>query len=169
MSASTSSSCATARTSSAAGDPRIHFTGFLFGAGYDELRAHAGLYVQATDVGGTHPALLEAMAAGLPIVANDIPEHREVLGDTGWYYARNSADHLAARLRELLGAGTSDDAGDHRRAAVRAERAAAAGARVRERYDWDRVTSAYEELVRRLVAFRPREDARRAGSTEIPR
>jgi len=155
----------------AAGDPHIHFTGFLFGTGYDELRAHAALYVQATDVGGTHPALLEAMAAGLPIVANDIPEHREVLGETGWYYAKNSADDLAARLRELLGeaavgrgavvedragddadgAGTAPDEADRRRAAMRAERAQAALARVRERYDWERVTSAYEELARRLV------------------
>jgi glycosyltransferase involved in cell wall biosynthesis len=128
----------------AEGDRRIHFTGFLFGAGYDELRAHAGLYVQATDVGGTHPALLEAMAAGLPVVANDIPEHHEVLGEAGWYYAKNSADDLAARLREVGGDGSA--------AAARSERGEAARRRVRERYDWERVTSAYEELARRLVA-----------------
>jgi glycosyltransferase involved in cell wall biosynthesis len=128
----------------AADDPRIRFTGFLFGTGYDELRAHAALYVQATDVGGTHPALLEAMAARLPIVANDIPEHREVLGEAGWYYAKNSVDALATRLRELLG----DDVAS---AARRDERAKAALARVRELYDWERVTTAYEELARRLI------------------
>jgi glycosyltransferase involved in cell wall biosynthesis len=137
----------------AAGDPRIHFTGYLFGEGYDELRAHAALYVQATDVGGTHPALLEAMAARLPIVANDIPEHREVLGDAGWYYPRNSAHGLAALLRELLGAAAeSPGAGEGERAALRAERARAAQERVRGRYDWDRVTAAYEDLARRLTA-----------------
>jgi glycosyltransferase involved in cell wall biosynthesis len=126
----------------AAGAERIRFAGAVFGAGYDELRAHAACYVQATDVGGTHPALLEAMAAGLPILANDIPEHREVLGDTGWYYARNSPDDLAARLREVL----CDEASGARRA-----RGSAARERVKERYDWERVTDAYEALFRRLT------------------
>lgn len=48
----------------AAGSDRIRFAGGVYGRGYDELRAHAACYVQATDVGGTHPALLEAMSAG---------------------------------------------------------------------------------------------------------
>ena len=127
----------------AAGDPRIHFPGYVFGAGYEELRAHAALYVQATEVGGTHPALLEAMAAALPVVANDIPEHREVLADTGWYYARNSADDLAARLRDLTSGRVPS--------AEIAVRAAAAARRVAESYDWEKVTTAYEDLVRRLT------------------
>ncbi len=86
----------------AGGDGRVHFAGFLFGQGYDQLRAHAHCYVQATDVGGTHPALLEAMAARLPVIANDIPEHREVLGEAGWYYAKNSVPDLAERLRDVV-------------------------------------------------------------------
>lgn len=130
-----------ARLSELAGtDGRVRFAGFLFGEGYDQLRANAQCYVQATEVGGTHPALLEAMAAGLPIIANDIPEHREVLSDAGWYYEKNSARDLAARLREVV-------QGD---AAVRAERAAAALERVRVEYDWDRVVRDYENLATRL-------------------
>jgi glycosyltransferase involved in cell wall biosynthesis len=130
----------------AAGDPRIRFAGYVFGRGYDELRSHASGYVQATEVGGTHPALLEAMAAGLAIVANDIPEHREVLGDAGWYYLRNSPASLAERLREVFGPG--DDR-------LRATHGAAARSRAAALYDWDEVTSADEDLARR-VAFRPR-------------
>ncbi|MDG2308899.1 MAG: glycosyltransferase [Candidatus Binatia bacterium] len=125
----------------AGGDGRVRFAGFLFGEGYDELRANAGAYVQATEVGGTHPALLEAMAAGLPIVANDIPEHREVLADAGWYYRKNSVPDLAERLREVL-LGDQD---------VRASRAAAAFDRVRAEYDWDRVARSYERLAERLA------------------
>jgi glycosyltransferase involved in cell wall biosynthesis len=130
----------------AAGDPRVRFAGYVFGPGYDELRSHAAGYVQATEVGGTHPALLEAMAAGLPIVANDIPEHHEVLGEAGWYYRKNSPEDLAARLRELFGAG-----GD----ALRAAQGEAARQRAVALYDWEAVTSAYEDLARR-VAVRPR-------------
>jgi len=127
----------------AAGNPRVRFAGGVYGRGYDELRAHAACYVQATDVGGTHPALLEAMAARLPVIANDIPEHREVLGDAGWYYAKNDPEDLCRRLRAVL----APDA-----ASVRAAHAAAADARVRALYDWDKVTDAYEALARRLVA-----------------
>lgn len=133
----------------AAGDPRIRFAGYVFGEGYDQLRAHAALYVQATDVGGTHPALLEAMAARLPIVANDIPEHREVLGESGVYYARNSPHDLARRLRELLDGPTIEQR--ERRALVRSALAAAAQHRVRELYDWEEVTASYERLAWRLV------------------
>ena len=123
----------------AGGDDRICFAGFLFGRGYDELRTHARCYVQATEVGGTHPALLEAMAAGLPVIANDIPEHREVLAGTGWYYERNDVDSLAARLRDVVTGG----------AALRRERGAAALARVQTEYSWERITDAYEDLARR--------------------
>jgi glycosyltransferase involved in cell wall biosynthesis len=122
-------------------DDRICFAGFLFGQGYDELRAHARCYVQATEVGGTHPALLEAMAAGLPVIANDIPEHREVLAGTGWYYDKNDVDSLAARLREVV---TGADS-------LRRERGEAALARVRQEYSWERITDAYEDLAARLT------------------
>ena len=126
----------------ATGSDKIRFAGGVYGEGYDQLRAHAACYVQATDVGGTHPALLEAMAAGRAVLANDIPEHREVLGEAGWYYAKNDASDLARRLREVLAA---PDA-----AAARARRGAAARARIAAHYDWQRVTDAYEELAYRL-------------------
>lgn len=119
-------------------DPRVLFTGSIYGDGYLELRCHAYAYFQATEVGGTHPALLEAMGAGNCILARDTPEHREALGDTGVYY--ESVDQLAATLRSVL-----DDA----------EGADASRARTRDRaralYSWDKVTDQYEELFRSLA------------------
>ena len=73
--------------------------------GYRVLRSHATAYVQATEVGGTHPALVEAMGYGNAIVANDVPEHRETLGDAGRYYrgtggsTPRSSHALARRCR----------------------------------------------------------------------
>jgi glycosyltransferase involved in cell wall biosynthesis len=127
-------------------DSRIHFAGYVFGQGYDELRSHAAAYVQATDVGGTHPALLEAMAAGLPIFANDIAEHREVLADAGWYYALNSAESLAARFQEVMGPKADPQA--------RITMAGRAKERVLKIYDWDNVTDDYEALAARLCDLR---------------
>lgn len=117
----------------------VRMTGYVFGDGYVELQSNALAYIQATEVGGTHPALVEAMARGACIVANDVPEHREVLGDAGLYYARNDADELAARLRSVV-----TDASERRRLSD------AARARARSTYSWDHVTDEYETLFSRL-------------------
>jgi glycosyltransferase involved in cell wall biosynthesis len=125
----------------AAAHPGIRMTGYIFGTGYAELQSNAALYVQATEVGGTHPALVEAMGRGACIVANDVPEHREVLGDAGCYYARNDASSLAAVMRELI------DDPSHR-----AELGAKAAARAEAAFSWDHVTDEYERLFGRLAS-----------------
>ena len=117
--------------------------GYVFGDGYAELQSNAMLYVQATEVGGTHPALLEAMGRGAAIAANDVPEHREVLGEAGVYYARNDPAALGERLRELA----ADPALRSRLGAAAAERAA-------RLFSWDRVTDEYEELFKRMASAR---------------
>jgi glycosyltransferase involved in cell wall biosynthesis len=119
--------------------PGVILTGYVFGDGYAELQSNAMVYVQATEVGGTHPALVEAMGRGATILANDVPEHREVLGDAGRYYARNDAEVMATRLIELV----SD-------VDLRARLGENASARARAEYSWDRVTSQYEELFSRM-------------------
>jgi glycosyltransferase involved in cell wall biosynthesis len=120
--------------------PGVVFTGYIFGDGYAELQSNAHIYIQATGVGGTHPALVEAMGRGACIVANDVPEHREVLGSAGAYYRRNDATDLGRVLRELA---ADDDA--------RSALGAAARARVQAEFSWDRVTDDYEALFRRIT------------------
>ena len=125
--------------SAAAATPGVCLTGYVFGDGYAELQSNALAYIQATEVGGTHPALVEAMGRGACILANDVPEHREVLGDAGRYYARNDADALAAALLALV-----DDPAERWRLG------AAARARALAEYSWDHVTHEYEALFRRM-------------------
>lgn len=127
----------------AASVPGVRLTGSIFGEGYAELQSNAMVYVQATEVGGTHPALVEAMGRSCAIIANDVPEHREVLGDAGSYYPRNDPDGIA---RELL-ALTHDAA---RRATLRTAAAARAG----QAYSWGHVTDEYERLFARICAPR---------------
>jgi len=47
-----------------------------------------------------HP-LVEAMAAGLPVVASDIAIHREICGEAAEYFPVRDAQALAARLESL--------------------------------------------------------------------
>jgi glycosyltransferase involved in cell wall biosynthesis len=101
------------------------------------LRSHAAAYVQATEVGGTHPALVEAMGFGNAIAANDVPEHREVLGDAALYYHGSAA--LAEALQRIL-----DEpelaAGLRQRSCARAA----------QEYSWDGVADAYERWLTNL-------------------
>jgi glycosyltransferase involved in cell wall biosynthesis len=119
-------------------DPRIRFPGAIYGAGYRELQSHAYVYIQATEVGGTHPALIEAMGAGNCVIANNTPENREVLADCGLFF--DDAEMLRRRIEETL---TDPALVENKRSQART--------RAQARYSWDAVTDAYEKLFRELV------------------
>lgn len=122
-------------------DPRLRFPGPIYGDGYRELLSHALAYVQATEVGGTHPALVEAMGYGNCVVVNDTPENREIAGDTAIYFQAAHPDTLAAALDRVLTARDEADA-----------RGVAAADRARRRYSWERISAAYAETLERLAA-----------------
>lgn len=122
-------------------DERIVFTGYLFGEGYRELNSNAYLFVETSEVGGTHPALLEAMAFGNCVVANDTPQNLEVIEEVGFSYQGNQgAESLRERLEMLL----SDPS-------LVEEYRGKARRRVEAHYSWEKVTEDYEDLFRRLL------------------
>jgi glycosyltransferase involved in cell wall biosynthesis len=125
----------------ATADPRILFPGAIYGQGYAELQSHCFAYIHATEVGGTHPALIEAMGRGAPVLYLRTPENEEVAAEAGIGYEKDEGD-LAAVLERVCAMSETE-----RRA--RGERARAeAGAR----YDWERVADQYESLFRSLLA-----------------
>jgi glycosyltransferase involved in cell wall biosynthesis len=128
-------------------DPRVLFPGAIHGRGYHELQANALCYIHATEVGGTHPALIEAMALGEVVVANGTPENTEVLGNAGVLYRKNDIDELARILQEI-----SDDPA--RYDALKA----VARARIDAHYSWESVVTRYEQLFDSLVTGRNEED-----------
>lgn len=114
---------------------RVIFAGFRFGKEYHELQSHCYLYIQATEVGGTHPALVEAMAYGNCIIANGTPENIEVLAEAGEFYAVNNFEELANKI-DLL------EVSDTLRDAYRIK----AKARVTNVYSWSVITHQYLTL-----------------------
>src|SRR5207248_9967448 len=79
--------------------PDAVFTGYQFGSAYQQLSSHAGVYVLAATVGGTHPVLVEQMAAGNAIFARETESNREVLGEAGLYW--KTPAELATLIRDV--------------------------------------------------------------------
>lgn len=130
------------RNLKASAGPNVVFTGYLFGQGYRELCSNACIFVETSEVGGTHPALLEAMALGNCVVVNDTPENMETIGEAGLsYHGVAGASSLHQVLQRLLADPALADS--YRQPAIE---------RVRRHYTWDRVTDQYEELFARLAA-----------------
>jgi glycosyltransferase involved in cell wall biosynthesis len=122
------------------GSDRILFPGAIYGSGYRTLQRNALFYVQATEVGGTHPAMIEAMGSGGAVLANDTPENREVGADAVRYFRLGDEQTLTAAMQDWL---------LHTAAIERFREKARA--RARSRFSWDAVTDAYERLLASLV------------------
>jgi glycosyltransferase involved in cell wall biosynthesis len=128
----------------AARDPRAVLAGFVYGAGYRELLFGAAAYVQATEVGGTHPALVEAMGAGRIVAYLDNPPNREVVGGVGVPFRFDREPTLTSVLTEVVAApGRFASLGE------------AARQRVAERYRWDDVATAYVHVLEQLCRTSP--------------
>ena len=81
-------------------DPRIVFTGGVYGIGYAQLQENAYLFVLPDEVGGTHPALVEAMGFGNCVLVNDTPSNLEVIADAGFSYrGSEGAQDLGRQLQ----------------------------------------------------------------------
>jgi glycosyltransferase involved in cell wall biosynthesis len=100
-----------------------------------QLWAHSGVYVHGHSVGGTNPALLQALGAGAPTLALDTPFNAEVLPFPEHRFPHD-AQALAARIRSTT---TSPS--------LQGEMAQRGRSVVRERYTWEEVCGAYLELL----------------------
>lgn len=121
---------------------RIHLPGF---ADPEPWLAWADVFVLPSRKEGLSNALLEAMAAGLACIANDIPPNREVLADgaAGVLVPVGDVDRLYASLQRMV-----TEVGH-----CQAMRAAAL-TRVRAAYGIDIVAAQYVALYQRLRSIR---------------
>ena len=115
-------------------DSRIVIPGAIYGQGYHELGSHCFAYIHATEVGGTHPALIEAMGRGAVVLYRNTPENAEVAGDAGIPF---EPSELPAKIVQTLQMSDAD----------RAAMSLRAMDRIRRKYSWDAVTDAYEKLL----------------------
>ena len=92
------------------------------------------MFERATEVGGTHPALIEAMGREALVLYLNTPENAEVAGEAGIAFERGN---LPDKLVEVLAMSVEE----------RSEWGRKAAERVAQRYSWDAVTDQYEALL----------------------
>lgn len=120
--------------------PRVILPGAIYGNGYHELLFNAFAVVHASEVGGTHPALVEAMGAGRAILLHRNPQNEEVAGEEARYFDASDPASLTSAYHWCEA--HPDEA---REMGLRARE------RAREHYSWDQVKAAYRELVEKLT------------------
>jgi glycosyltransferase involved in cell wall biosynthesis len=79
---------------------RVYFLGHR--SNVAELLKMADLYVHATHSDGFGIAALEAMAAGLPVIASNVPGLAEVVGTAGILVPPRDAEALARAMQRVL-------------------------------------------------------------------
>lgn len=116
--------------------PRISWLGHLNSeAELNQLWQTATIYFHGHTVGGTNPALVQAMASGAAIIAIDTPFNREVLNDSGVFIDATSAS-IYQSVSELL-------KNPGRIASLKLS----AIAEAKKRFTWDSVNNAYIDLL----------------------
>jgi glycosyltransferase involved in cell wall biosynthesis len=124
-------------------DKRIRFLGSIFGEAYYELLSNAYIYVHCNEVGGTNPALLQAMASANCIIANGVVFNREVVDEAGVFYEPGNADDLKRKIEYLLL--HSEEVERYRLLAKE---------RVKKYYNWELVAEETEKLMQKLLAHK---------------
>ena len=121
------------RAQEVAAHPRVHLLGHV--ADDERLFAlwrGAGVYFHGHTVGGTNPALVQAMALGAPTVAIDTVYNREVLAEAG-VYCRDNAESVCMAASNAL--------------SKRATLSKQLTQRAASHYSWSSVCADYEALI----------------------
>lgn len=81
----------------------LELTGVLSGTALDQLYAQADIFVYPSVIESFGHPLLEAMAAGLPVVAADVPINRELCGEAAIYFSPFDDADCARQIAGLIG------------------------------------------------------------------
>ncbi len=110
----------------------VHFIGSRAGLDKAWLFDNARFFVTASREEGMPNVVLEAMAAGLPVLASDIDPHRELIEGKGWgrLFREGDADDMAKTMQWMI---TADLAMMREKAMV-----------LRNEYTLDRMIDGYE-------------------------
>ncbi len=123
-----------------AGD-HIHFVGYVDGPVKEELLSNAYCYVLPSTLEAMPLSVLEAMSYGRCVIASDLPELKDVLGDYGLFFEAGSADGLRDAITYAL---ENPDLVERRGRQLKAL--------ALDRHDWDTIYQEYRTVIDRVNA-----------------
>ena len=121
----------------------IRMLDWVSGENLDELLTNCMIFVLPSDLEGLSLALLDAMGAGLCVLASDVPENREVVDGAGFTFRRGDAEHLAERLGYLIA-----------NPVVRQTMGRVARQRIEEHYQWRKVAAEIEKAYFEILGWK---------------
>jgi len=86
----------------ARGDKSTIFTGWQNGQALEELYTNTALLVHPSETEGLPIAVLEAMSYARAVLVSDIPEHKELITDSHYWFSNASIPSLANKIIELI-------------------------------------------------------------------
>lgn len=116
------------------------FLGYVYGKRCQDLYKGAYLYVTPSELEGTSPALLTAMALGKCILVSDIPENIETVNKVGFFFKHGDSEDLQNKLAFLLSNPKIVE-----KAGLRAIE------HVKAHYNWDKITDQLEKMYYSLI------------------
>ena len=129
----------------AGNNPNIMFTGELQGVSLAEIVRGAGLFVLPSDLEGLPLVMLEAMKEGIPVLASDIPPHKQLIeSDKGFLFQSGNCNSCVDALKQAL-----------EQPAIRSEMAEKARNHVLANYNWEKITAKNLEVYQTLVFGTP--------------
>ncbi len=123
----------------------ILFCGELQGEQLAEIVRGAGLFVLPSEVEGLPLALLEAMQEGIPVVASDIPVHRQIIGlDRGLLFKGGSIEDCSTALMWAI-----------QNLPLMQQSADKAQQYIRQNHNWDNIVDAWLALYEQQIGYAP--------------
>jgi len=122
------------------GNDRVRLLDWVSGDGLEELLTNAMLFVLPSDLEGLSLALLDAMGAGVCVLASDVPENCEAIEVAGFKFQHNNVDDLERMLRLLI-----SDVQLRGRTAIKGQQRAV------DFYLWDKVAEQVEAVYLQLL------------------
>jgi glycosyltransferase involved in cell wall biosynthesis len=119
------------------------FLGYIYGREYENICKGAYIYVTPSELEGTSPALLTAMALGKCVLVSDIPENLETIGDAGYSFKHGDSEDLREKLQFLLS--HPDTVNKMQKKAID---------RIGKYYDWNKITNQVEKIYNSLMLER---------------
>lgn len=129
---------------------QIRFLPWVSGDALEELLSNSALFVLPSEIEGLSLALLDAMAAGVCVLASDIPENIEAVGGAGFTFRSGDRADLQRKL-ELL----TQNPELRRESAIRGRE------RIQSQYLWPEIARSIEKAYYNVLGRTPSETAPR--------